>query len=143
MKQSIVALVFAAIVIGAAPLSAQQQPVPAGVSSQPSSEAIAKAKLDGTIAATNVGGWFGRSVVIGALTGLIGTGVTYAVAANSSPELPPEKQLQISKESAEYRVIFEKAYADKVRSKRKSTALTGGLVGTAAFVVLLISSSGS
>jgi hypothetical protein len=79
--------------------------------------------------------------VIGALTGLIGTTITYAVAATSTPQLPTEKKLIIADKPAEAQVMYEKGYADKVRSKRKSTALGGGLLGTAAFVVLVLSGS--
>jgi hypothetical protein len=60
---------------------------------------MAKAHLDGEIAALNTGGWCGRSVVIGAVTGVIDTTITYAVAATSTPELPAEKKLAIASQS--------------------------------------------
>jgi hypothetical protein len=106
-------------------------------------EMVAKAQLDGKTAAMNAGGWFGRSVVIGAVTGLIGTAVTVGVAGGSGVELPPEQKLSIARQPLLVQQTFEKSYADAVRSKRKSSAWKGGLLGTAAFVVLLISSSGS
>jgi hypothetical protein len=56
--------------------------------------------------------------------------------------MPPEKKLLITSPDASYKAFAEKAYADKVRSKRKSAALKGGLLGTAAFVVLVAASSG-
>ena len=103
----------------------------------------AKAQLDGKTAAMTVGGWFGRSVVIGAVTGLIGTAVTVGVAGGSGVELPPEQKLAIVRQPVLVQQTFEKSYADAVRSKRKSSSWKGGLLGTAAFVVLVISSAGS
>jgi hypothetical protein len=80
----------------------------ATVSGQSPEVAMAKARLDGEIAALNTGGWFGRSVVIGAFTGLIGTTITYAVAATSTPELPAEKKLAIASQSPDVQAIYEK-----------------------------------
>jgi hypothetical protein len=124
---------------------AQQQTVQQGsaATAEASPELLARARMDGETAALNTGGWFGRSVAIGALSGLIGTVVTYAVASNSGVELPVDKKLLIAQQPAAYQMIYEKGYSDKVRQKRKSTSLSGGIVGTAAFVLLVISSSGS
>jgi len=99
--------------------------------------------MEGRSAAMNTGGWFGRSVVIGALTGLIGTAVTVGVASSSGVELPPEQKVAIARQPMLVQQTFEKSYADAVRSKRKSSSWKGGLLGTAALVVLLISSAGS
>lgn len=141
MLRNIHRLLAMAVLAIALPLQAQQQPAPAALTSNSTAAELAKARMDGEVAATNVGGWFGRSVVIGALTGLIGTTITYAVAATSTPQLPTDKKLIIADKPAEAQVMYEKGYADKVRSKRKSTALGGGLLGTAAFVVLVLSGS--
>lgn len=135
-------VVLTSMLVFGAPLHAQQQPAAATVSGQSPEAALAKARLDGELAALNTGGWFGRSVVIGAFTGLIGTTVTYAVASTSTPELPAEKKLAIANQSPDLQAIYEKGFADKVRARRKSTSLKGGLLGTAVFVVL-IASSGS
>lgn len=109
-----------------------------------SSELLAKARLDGEMAAMNVGtgGWFGGGLASGVLLGLIGTGVTWAAAGSSNAALPADRQLLLASQPVEYRQLYEKAYADKVKSKRKSSALKGGLVGTAAFVLLVASASG-
>jgi hypothetical protein len=80
--------------------------------------------------------------VIGAFTGLIGTTITYAVAATSTPELPAEKRLAIASQSPDVQAIYEKSYADKVRARRNSTSLEGGLLWTVAFIVL-VAASGS
>jgi len=136
------AIVLTSMLVFGAPLHAQQQPTAAAVSGQSPEVAMAKARLDGEIAALNTGGWFGRSVAIGAVTGLIGTTITYAVAATSTPELPAEKKRAIASQSPDVQAIYEKGYADKVRAHRKSTSLKGGLLGTVAFIVL-VASSGS
>lgn len=88
------------------------------------------------------GGWFGGSLVSGVFLGLIGTGVSWGVAAASNVEMPPDKKLLITNPDPTYKAFAEKAYGDKVRSKRQSAALKGGLLGTAAFVVLYAASSG-
>ena len=136
------AVVLTSMLVFSAPLHAQQQPATATVSGQSPEAAMAKARLDGEIAALNTGGWFGRSVAIGAVTGLIGTTITYAVAATSTPELPAEKKLAIANLSPDVQAIYEKGYADKVRARRKSSSLKGGLLGPVAFIVL-VASSGS
>jgi hypothetical protein len=123
--------------------AAQTAPSAAPASVEVTPEMVAKAQLDGKTAAMNAGGWFGRSVVIGAVTGLIGTAVTVGVASGSGVELPPEQKLTIARQPLLVQQTFEKSYADAVRSKRKSSSWAGGLLGTAAFVVLLLSSSGS
>ncbi len=137
------AVVLTSMLVFGAPLHAQQQPpAPATVSGQSPEAAMAKARLDGEIAAMNTGGWFGRSVAIGAVTGLLGTAVTYAVAATSTPELPTEKKLALANQLPDLQAVYEKGYADKVRAHRKSTSLKGGLLGTLVFLVL-VGSSGS
>ena len=106
-------------------------------------EAVARAQVEGQTAAMNVptGGWFGGSLVSGVLLGLIGTGVSYGIAAASNVEMPPDKKLAITNPDVSYHAFAEKAYADKVKSKRKSAALKGGLLGTAAFILLYASAS--
>lgn len=124
-------------------VAAQSASSPPPASAEVTPEMVAKAQLDGKTAAMNAGGWFGRSVVIGTVTGLIGTAVTFGVAGGSGVELPPEQKLAIARQPLLVQQTFEKSYADAVRSKRKSSSWKGGLLGTAAFVVLLLSASGS
>lgn len=147
MRSTILGVLSAAMLAipGAIQAQATQQgtPAPMAAPAAVTAELLAKARLEGQAAAQNAGGWFGRSVAIGVFTGLIGTAVTYGVAANSGVELPAEKKLAIAAEPAAYQEHYEKAYADKVRSKRKATALGGGILGTAAFVALVVSSAGS
>jgi hypothetical protein len=69
MRTLIQRTVAIAVFTVAMPLQAQQPPAPVALSSNASTAELAKARLDGEVAATNAGGWFGRSVVIGALSG--------------------------------------------------------------------------
>ncbi len=55
-------------------------------------------QLDGNPAAMNAGGWFGRSVAIGAITGLIGTAATVGVAGGSGVELPRKQRVTIARQ---------------------------------------------
>jgi hypothetical protein len=102
---------------------------------------LAQAQAEGQMAATGVGtgGWFGGGFASGLFLGLIGTGVSYALASSSSAELPPDKRLAIVSQPLAYQQSYEKGFADKVRSRRKGSALTGGLLGTATFLVIYLS----
>jgi hypothetical protein len=57
-------------------------------------------------------------------------------------ELVPDKRLLIASQPITYQHMYEKAYGDKVKSKRKSSALTGGLLGTATVLVIHLSATG-
>ncbi len=80
-------------------VGAQQQPVSSVVSGQSPVPVMARARLDGEIAALNTGGWSGRSVVIGTVAGVTGAMITSAVAAIRTPEFPAEKQRVIANRS--------------------------------------------
>jgi hypothetical protein len=122
----------------------QQQGAAAAPPAPLTADAISRAQLEGQTAAMNVGtgGWFGGSLVSGVFLGLIGTGVSWGIAAASNVEMPPEKKLSITNPDVTYKAFAEKAYQDKVRGKRKGAALKGGLLGTAAFVLLYAASTG-
>ncbi|NIQ55189.1 MAG: hypothetical protein GWN71_17945, partial [Gammaproteobacteria bacterium] len=49
---------------------------------------------------------------------------------------------RIADESATYQQGFRDAYTRKVKGKRKQSALVGGLLGTATWVVILVSAAG-
>jgi hypothetical protein len=88
------------------------------------------------------GGYLAGGVASGVLLGLIGTGITYAVAASSDVSLPPFEMASIADHSPEYIQGFRSGYGDRVKAKRKQSALTGGLLGTALFVVIVVSAGG-
>jgi hypothetical protein len=139
----VVALAVFVPAVGSAQVQ-QSSAVPApAVAASMTPEAVSRAQLEGQTAALNVGtsGWFSGSFVSGVFLGLIGTGVSYGAAAASNVEMPPEKKLMITNPDPSYQAFAEKAYSDKVHAKRKSAALKGGLLGTAAFVILYASAS--
>jgi hypothetical protein len=130
-----------------APAVAAQQPAQQGrrdsaaVANPAASSAAlyAQAQADGRLAAASVGtgGW----AIGGFFVGLIGTGVSWALAGSSGVELPPDKRLHLASQPIEYQQAYEKSFADKVRSKRKSSALTNGLLGTSLFLTIFFSAT--
>ena len=75
------------------------------------------------------------------LLGLIGTVIVYAVAASSQVDLSSSSKVQIADPSATYQQGYHDAYTHKVKGKRKQSASIGGLVGTATWIVILVSAS--
>lgn len=140
MKGVVMALLF-----GASSLLAQQQQ-PAAVTQSGAANAteiMARGQLDGQTAAQGVGtgGWMAGGVVTGLFTGLIGTAVIWAVAGSSDVTMPPDRRLQIANEPATYQQSYESSYGQKLKSRRKGAALGGGLLGTAAFVLIYLSAT--
>jgi len=70
----------------------------------------------------------------GVFLGLIGTAVTWAMANSSAASV---ESIPEGVEPACYR----DGYSSRARSTNTSSALTGGLLGTAAFVLIVISAS--
>lgn len=82
-------------------------------------------------------GWMAGGFASGVLLGLIGTAITYAIASSSSVEV---NRVPEGVEPSCYR----DGYVSKAKGKNTSSALTGGLLGTAVLVVLVVvASSGS
>jgi hypothetical protein len=104
---------------------------------------FAHAQSDGRMAAASVGTgrWAIGGFASGFLVGLVGTGVSWALARSSGVELPPDKRLLIDSQPITYQQAYEKGFADKVRSNRKSAALTNGLLGTALFLTIFVSAT--
>ena len=139
--------VVLAILFGASSLLAQQDKQAAVTQAgQPTAaELMAKGTLDGQTAAQNVGtgGWMAGGVVTGLFTGLIGTAVIWAVAGSSDVSVPADRKITIANETATYQQAYEAGFGNKLKSRRKAAALGGGLLGTAAFVLIYISASSS
>ena len=137
---------FTALALVVTPLSAQQpaqQAKPDSVAAgQDTPALIVQAQADGTTSGATVGttGWVASGFVSGLVLGLVGTGITWALAGYSDPKLPRTKQLLIANEPVTYRLVYEKSFTDKVKTKRKSSALTGGLLGTGTLLILFIAS---
>lgn len=81
-------------------------------------------------------GWLAGGFVSGAFLGLIGTAITWALA-NSSTATPDRMPDSVEQS------CFREGYSAKARSTNSGAALTGGLLGTALLVVLVVSASSS
>ncbi|MGI9174144.1 MAG: hypothetical protein ACR2GR_02335 [Rhodothermales bacterium] len=149
MMYKVVLLVFTLLAAYALPANGQRAYEQHATSEavQPTSEfnesnSAAQGTLDGEIAAADKGSasWALGGFAGGVGLGLIGTGVAYGLAANSSATLPADKVVFIQGRSADYRLAYQRAYKDGVQRKRKRSALVGGFVGTAAIVTVLVAS---
>lgn len=100
----------------------------------------AEGQRDGELLAESTGGKAGTGVVVGVLTGIIGTGIGYAVLGPR--EMSAEGALAQQNKSAEYQAGFKSGWAKKTQSKKRNSFLVGGLVGTAAWVAVLFSVRG-
>jgi hypothetical protein len=70
----------------------------------------------------------------GVLLGLIGTAITYAIASSSSVDV---NRVPDGVEPSCYR----DGYTSRAKGKNTSNALTGGLLGTAVLVLLVIAAT--
>ena len=118
------------VAASAAPLAAQA-PRPAADS------LVATGIQDGSTLAQTIGTgvWTAGGFAGGALMGPIGLGLSYALAASSASALPQSTVTRIGKKEADYQLGFQQAYTDKLTSRRRSSAMVGGLAGTALFSV--------
>ena len=132
--------------VGASSIALAQdaQPTTAPAATAPAEE-LARGRLEGQVAAQSRGtsGWAVSGFLAGAGAGLIGTGVVWAIAAGSDVSPPADRRLLIVNQSAIYQQGFEMGYGEKLKSRRKRSALTGGLVGTAVAVVAILGSQGN
>jgi hypothetical protein len=94
-------------------------------------------KSDGKTIKT--GGSFAGGFAGGVLLGLIGTGI--AVLAQSKPEPPIDKVMAMPADTC--RTIYTEAYKSAGKGKKQSSALVGGLVGTAIIVTVILATSSS
>lgn len=103
------------------------------------------AVLRGRAAAERVGtgGSFAGGFVGGFVLGLIGTGIACAVASGSDAQLPALDAARLAQATSDYQLAFRQGFEERVRSRKKGAALTGGLLGTATIVVLPLSASGN
>jgi hypothetical protein len=152
-----IALLFAIAI----PAAAQQRDsVPAQVSAPDSTvavqqsgqpappsdlELLARAQLQGETAgaAVRTRGWFAGGFAGGFVGGFIGTGVAYALASSNDVAVPAEQRVAISTQSAAYQQFYQRAFTEKVKSRRKSSALKGGILGAVTMVVVYVSLVGA
>ena len=91
-----------------------------------------------------VGGWFRGGLVSGMLLTFVGTGAAFVAATSSSVNLSTPQQLMIAHEARRYQQGYEAGYKREIRSRRMSSAVRGGLMGTGialTFFVLMTSGS--
>ena len=79
-------------------------------------------------------GKFGTGLIVGVLTGLIGTGIGYFMVGPK-----PIDTMAISRmdgKGSDYQLGFGSAWDKKTQSKKRGSFFMGGLLGTAAFVAI-------
>ena len=94
-----------------------------------------RGKLDAR--ATNTGGSFVGGFCGGVVLGLIGAAIV--VVAQSEPEPPPLALIELQTDECRY--AYLEAYHSAGKSKKQSSAILGGLLGTVVIVTILLSSS--
>jgi hypothetical protein len=112
---------------------------PASASS--ATDTMANGLVDGEMLAEGqrTGGKLGVGLGIGVLTGLIGTGIGYFVIG---PEPLSAEALQRSVgKSADYQLGLRTGWERKTKSKKRNAFLAGGLLGTAAFLALVVAAA--
>jgi hypothetical protein len=103
-------------------------------------DVVARARLDGSLAANKrrTRAYFAGGVVSGATLAYVGTAIAYVTAGHAKVGLPTAQQRTIADSSETYRHAFTDAYARRVKQKRKSSALAGGVAGTAIMLIILV-----
>ena len=100
-------------------------------------DCVLRGRSDGS--KTSTGGAFGIGVASGLLLGLIGTGIAYFAQGEPSPTAAQSAAIA----DASCRLAYEDAYGKEGKKKKRSSALTGGLIGTAVIVVAIVASGDS
>ena len=116
---------------------------PMTVSGQEKDETLMMGRAEGELSAEqnySAGAWFAGGLASGFLLGLIGTGIIYASSKSGTITPPMSLLLMIDEKPQPYKTGYLLGYSDKERKKRSSQELTGGLIGTAAIVLVIIRS---
>jgi hypothetical protein len=106
----------------------------------PSENSINSGYIAGRIAAGSheTFGWFVGGFFAGATLGLVGTGVTWVLAGSGGMDLKTHELASIRNRNQQYFEGYTGGYAERIRSKRKGSALSGGLLGTLTFVAIYL-----
>lgn len=102
--------------------------------------AAASGALDGRAAAPTGGAakWLGIGLLSGVTLGPIGTILSVSRAGSGDFAVPAAQRAAIEARGPSYAMAYEEAYRAKLRNGRRTSALVGGLTGSAilAFVLL-------
>jgi hypothetical protein len=79
-------------------------------------------------------GWMAGGVASGVVLGLIGAGIITAIASSSAP------QVQQSPDGVDA-ACYRDGFTSRARSRNTTSALAGGLIGTAAFLLIYLSAT--
>ncbi len=121
-------------------IGAQQATPPTAPASAGS---VAEGQRDAELLADTIGtgGKVAGGVVVGLFTGLIGTSIGYFVIGPQ--DLSAEAALAQQAKTPEYQLGFKNGWAKKTKDKKRKSFLVGGLLGTAAWVAILIKANSS
>lgn len=114
-----------------APASAQAPAAPRAPADSVFQDGIHEGATTAQAAGTAV--WTLGGFVGGAMLGPVGAGLAYALASGSASALPDPVVTRIAKKEAHFQRGYQQAYSDKLTTRRRSSALVGGLTGTALF----------
>ena len=115
---------------------AQAAAVAAPAPAEEQSDSIFTAGIQqGTTSAKTVGTgmWTIGGFAGGAFLGPVGAGLAYALATSSASALPAPVVTKIAKRETPFQLGFQQAYTDRLTTKRRWSALIGGVTGTALF----------
>ena len=90
-----------------------------------------------------MGGRFGGGLAAGLTLGIFGAGMVYIIAGSDDAYLAPTDALRLSGANPTYSLAFQQGYSERLKARRKSSALKGGLLGTLALVTLIVVSNAS
>jgi len=135
------ATLCALLVLGARPAYAQAPAAAPQPSATDSSAAAAVLQGRALAETRGTGGRFAGGFVSGVLLGLIGTGIVYAIAGSDDTSVPALDAARLSTANPTYSLSFQQGYSERLKARRKSSALTGGLLGTLTFVVIYVSAT--
>ena len=121
---------------GIAHAQAPAASVPIVPAAPSSSDNLPAGLLEGEILAEGeaTGGKLGVGLAVGVLTGFIGTGIGYFVIG-PTPLSAEALQRSVAK-SADYQLGLKTGWERKTKSRKRNAFLTGGLLGTAAWIVI-------
>ncbi len=144
MRRAVAVIVMVSFVISATGIASAQSaylPADAVVQTPESNDTLTAGLLDGEMLAEGrrTGGKFGAGLGIGVLTGLIGTGIGYFVIGPD--ELSAEALRRGEGKSADYQLGLKTGWERKTQSRKRKAFLAGGLLGTAAFVAVMLAAT--